>query len=138
MGKIIMELERKQYKHLKPAFEIVKVVLHQCPIFQAFYSPLSRNTILVYLHLDLYGFSIDELLNAMREGSPDGKWSKKDLSCKFMAMPLKVRIQRLEAGIHELESMMVNGSPWFQRVPGFVEELREHFRFLLAKSKQVS
>ena len=89
-------------------------------------------------HLYLYGFSIDDFLDAMREGSPTGKWSKKDLSCKFMAIPLKIRIQRLEAGIHELDSMMVNGSPRFQRVPGFAEELRDHFRFLLAKSKQVS
>ena len=89
-------------------------------------------------HLYLYGFSIDDFLDAMGEGSPDGKYTKKEIGCKFMAMPLKVRIQRLEAGIHELDSMMVNGSPRFQRIPDFPVELRDHFRYLLAKSKQVS
>ena len=83
-------------------------------------------------------FKIDDFIDAMQENSPRGKYSLKDVGCKFMTIPLKVRIQRLESGIDELNSLMVLGSPRYQRFPGFFEELRNYLRFLLAKSKQVS
>ena len=92
----------------------------------------------VELDLYLYDFSIGIFLRAMAEKSPTGQYSLKDIGCKFMAMPLSVRISRLTSAIDELDANAVNGSPRYQKFPEFVDDLRSYLRGLLEKSKQVS
>ena len=61
----------------------------------------------VEMDLDLYGFSLDVFMRAMSEYSPNGKFPNKDIACKFMSMPLEVRIKRLQITIDELDSHVV-------------------------------
>ena len=92
----------------------------------------------VELDLDLYGFSVGIFHRAMAKYSPTGKYSLKDIGCKFMTMPLKVRIRRLNSAIEELDANAVLGSPRYLKNPKSVDDLRSYLRGLLKKSKQVS
>ena len=88
--------------------------------------------------LYLYDFSVGIFLRAMAEYSPTGQYSLKDIGCKFMTMPLKVRIKRLTSAIEELDANAVLGSPCYQKFPKFVDDMRSYLRGLLKKSKQAS